>query len=164
MSAPNDVSTVVPATASQPSALKTQADNGRMCPQLAAVKKISHRQEVAVANLIKFPTMTQAARASKVSERTLRRWLQRPQFAARFQAAKQAILQRTVDSLLCGSERAARQLVKLATDPKVSDGARVRACVKTLELVVKQVQIREIERRLAEIEVALKRMPAKRAW
>lgn len=90
--------------------------------------------------------------------------MSRPAFAQRFEAAKRAVIERTVDNLLRGSERCASELVKLATNPSVSEGARVRACTKAIEFAIKATQLRAIEERLAQIESRLKlQQPVRRA-
>jgi hypothetical protein len=156
-----------PVTRLQPAGVAgAQAVSDRKCPEATGrTKRISRRarrEELAIANLMVFPTIDQAATATKVSEKTLRRWLAEPRFANRFRSAKRALLDRATDTLLRGADQCAVTLVKLANDKTIAAGARVRACTKTIELVVKAIQCSQIEERLTQLEAGLKRMEATR--
>ena len=133
----------------------------RMCPKATGrVKRISRharREELAISNLLTFPTLGQAATATRVSERTMRRWLMRPEFAKRFRAAKRNVLDAVVDTLLRGADQCASGLVKLAADKRIPAPVRARASVKVIELVVKAVAIADLEERLARVEETLAR-------
>jgi hypothetical protein len=156
-----------PVTHLQPALIAgTQVVSDRKCPEVTGhTKRISRRarrEELAIANLLTFPTIDQAATATRVSEKTLRRWLADPRFANRFRSAKRTLLDRATDTLLRGANQCAATLIKLANDKKIPAGARVRACTKTIELVVKAIQLLEIEERLTQLEAGLKRMESRR--
>ena len=139
--------------------VETPAVNVRTCPDSTArTKKNSRharREELAISNLLSLPTISQAASATRISEKTLRRWLAQPLFARRFRSAKRALLDQAVDTLLRNADQCAQVLVGVASNKKIMASARVRAAVKTLEFVVKAVAISEIEERLTRIEAAL---------
>lgn len=117
----------------------------------------TRREELAISNLLSFPTISQAATATRINEKTLRRWLAQPLFARRFRSAKRALLDQATDTLLRNADQCAQVLVGVAINRKAMASARVRAAVKSLELVIKAVAISEIEERLSAIETTLQR-------
>ena len=79
MSAPGDrehpSQAFEPPSSSGP-ALKTHAMSPHARPEgPVREKRITGRQEVAISNLLIFPTIVKAAEATHINERTLRRWL-----------------------------------------------------------------------------------------
>jgi hypothetical protein len=56
-------------------------------------------KEQAVAALLAEPTIVAAARSLKISERTLRRWLEDPEFHSAYRAAKRAVHDDALDRL-----------------------------------------------------------------
>ena len=60
------------------------------CPQMTAEKdnsRLTRRQEQAIGALLLEPTIARAAQSAAISERTLRRWLERDNFRAAFMVA-----------------------------------------------------------------------------
>ena len=53
-----------------------------MSGNVRSEKKLNRRQEAALVALLAEPTYTAAAARARVSEKTLRRWLKRPEFQA----------------------------------------------------------------------------------
>jgi transposase len=151
-----------PVSGSQPArAADAKPVDGRICPETTARKKKNschgRREELAILHLLTSHSIEEAAERSRCSERTLRRWLQQPAFAAEFKKAKRILLDQAMDRLLRNADRCADTLVQLATNRKVTASARVRACVKVIELAVKTNAIAQVEERLSQVEAALQK-------
>jgi hypothetical protein len=69
----------------------------RRCPQMTGHgSKFERKAEQAIAALLTRPSIEDAARVAGVSEKTIRRWLQEPQFNARYlQARRDSVHQAT---------------------------------------------------------------------
>lgn len=66
---------------------------------MSGSKQLSARQEKALAALLAGPTHKAAAATAGVSEATLRRWLQQPEFKAAYRQARLNVLEHAVGRL-----------------------------------------------------------------
>jgi hypothetical protein len=69
-------------------------------------EKLTRKEEQAIAALLTHPTINAAAKAIKVSEATLWRWLQLPAFQRRYRAARAASVAHAIMRLQQVSARA----------------------------------------------------------
>jgi hypothetical protein len=113
-------------------------------------EKLTRLQEAAIGALLANTSITKAAAAIHVNEKTLRTWLKQPHFQQAHQAARQEALQKTVDGLLARTEKA------LATLDRGMDGEasvpEIRAAAIILDHILKGVELVDHGRRLAAIE------------
>jgi hypothetical protein len=120
--------------------------------------KTSHlqgREARAVTALLAAPTIVEAARQAGVSGRTLRRWLDRPDFQAKVRQAETEAIGQAARLLACRSANAVEVLHEIQNDPTVPPAARVRAAMAILELVMRLREVALIEARLEALERAL---------
>jgi hypothetical protein len=115
-------------------------------------EKRSRREEAAILALLAQPTLETAAREAKVSAATLYRWLKDPAFQARYRAARREALSQAIGRLQAESGSVAEALLSIATDPEQPASARVSAAVKVLEMGVKNIELEELEARIAALE------------
>jgi hypothetical protein len=95
-------------------------------------EKLSRKQEQAVAALLTEASIGDAARAAGVGDKTLRRWLALPAFAAAYRRTRRELLETAVGRIQAATGTAVDTLLAVAkTGEKDSD--RVRAAVALLE-------------------------------
>ncbi len=119
--------------------------------------KLTGRQARAIAALLKEKDVSAAAKAAKVGERTLYRWLtEDAAFQRELQAAEGRAISGAVRRLadLTGTAVETLRGVMLATDAPLS--AKVRAADIVLSRLLDLRQMVDFEARLADLEDALK--------
>jgi len=107
---------------------------------------------VAIAALLKCPTVEAAAQVTEIPASTLRRWRTKPRFATALCRAQEEILQGVINELRTAGTAAATTLRKIAGDTKSPPAARVRASVAIINLLLKAHQVEVIEMRLTALE------------
>lgn len=116
-------------------------------------ENVRHRGENAVLLALAIgSTMTDAACAGGVSERTVRRWMTDPTFAARVAELRAELLGRTVGALVDASLDAVATLRACLTAK--SEAIRVRAATALLNALVVVRESVDLEQRLAALEAA----------
>jgi len=115
---------------------------------------LSPKEVVFVEELAKGSPSCQAARVAGISERTARRWRQRPEILAATRARVNDSLATARAILAQGSATAARQLVELCENAE-PDAARVAACRSVLEAASDGCQIEDLAAALSELEARL---------
>jgi hypothetical protein len=114
--------------------------------------KQRRKRELAISALLNASTLKAAAGVVGLSERTLKRWLRMPDFAAEYSEAKTALLQLATAKLRRQSGAAVDVLVDIAADEEASAGSRVIAASRILELAIKAHEIECVEARIAKLE------------
>jgi hypothetical protein len=107
---------------------------------------------IAVGALLKCPTVEQAAQVSEIPVSTLRRWRQRPEFAAKLCDAQAEILQGAINELRGAGADAARTLASIVRDSNAPAAARVRASIAVVNLLLKAHDAEVLEFRLRRLE------------
>lgn len=121
-------------------------DVGRAEPVLAA-----HKARV-LAALLGAPTITAAAKAAGVGERTLRRWLAEPAFRDAYAAARREAMQQASARLQDSAFAAVETLRQLAADENVPASARVAAARAILEQAARAAETEDLGARVARLE------------
>jgi transposase-like protein len=116
--------------------------------------KFGRKKEQAVAALLSQRSIEEAARATGVSERTLRRWLQIPEFRDFYRQARGETVTQAAARLQLGSGAAATTLLKVMLDPNVPASSKVRAAQCVLELGLKGLELEDLEIRIARLEAS----------
>lgn len=119
--------------------------------------RFGRRMTIAIAALLKCPTVEQAAQVAAIPASTLRRWRAKPEFAQQLLDAQAEILQGTINELRGGGADAAKTLRAIANDPKGAVPGRVRACGLILNLLLRHHEHEVLEARMTAIEAALQR-------
>jgi hypothetical protein len=104
-------------------------------------------------------TSCQASKAVGVTDRTGRRWRQRPEIQAAIRARLNDSMSAARAILACGAARAAKGLVDMADGSEPAEAARCSAARAVVEGASRLVEIEEIQTRLAEIEARQGQQP-----
>lgn len=119
---------------------------------MAGTGKMTRRKEIAISNLLKLPTVSEAAEATGIGERTLWRWLQDPSFQEAYRKARRETVSQAVARLQKETSQAVEALAAVMGDAEAPATARVSAARAVLELAIKAIEIEDIEARIAELE------------
>ena len=99
-------------------------------------------------------SVQKAAAALGMSEVTVWRWTQKPEFQEAYSEVRREALSRSGGRLLHGSGAAAATLLKLMLDPSAPAAVRVRAAEGVLEHAEKTFELEEVDVRLKRLEQA----------
>jgi transposase-like protein len=113
--------------------------------------KLSPRQRIAAAALIAAPSVAQAASAANVTERTLYRWLELPEFRALVSQLESRIINSTVHSLV-NIQQEAIDIVSDLSRHSDNDSVKLRAAKVLLDTLLKLRVQQTFEERLADLE------------
>jgi hypothetical protein len=117
--------------------------------------ELSARQEAAIASLLLYPTVREAAKHCKIPESTLYRWMTFPLFSGALRAAKDAALGQSLSTLQSASGTAVTTLLMLMTKPKVLDSVKLGAARSLLEFALRGKEAADLDKRIAELEARL---------
>ncbi|MFE3940590.1 hypothetical protein ACFXPV_01710 [Streptomyces sp. NPDC059118] len=112
----------------------------------------SKNRPAAVVALARGNTAEQAAREAGVSGRTIRRWMEEPEFGRQVMATRTELLQLAVGQLAAASTKAVATLVDALDNEKGQ--ARVQAARVLLDAVPALRESLDLEQRLAALEAA----------
>jgi hypothetical protein len=101
-------------------------------------------------------TIKEAAEQSRVSERSIMRWLKEPEFQTQYQAAKSELLQATVNRLRTVAMDAVTTLHVVATEESNPPASRVSAGRAILEMLLRAVEVEDLCKRLDRLERSVK--------
>ncbi len=128
-------------------------------------EKFGRKEEQAIVALLTRPTVAEAAKACAVSEVTLWRWMQQPEFTERYRAARRQVLEQAIAQLQQASGEAVETLRRNLTCTVAS--VEVRAALAIIDQAVKGAEVLDLETRIAALETtaaeAVSRKGA-RAW
>ena len=110
------------------------------------------REARAIAALISQPTATAAAAAAGVGDRTLRRWMARPDFSRRLRTAQNEVLDQAFGTLRVATVEAVAALREIVGDQAGAKSARVAAARVVLDGARRAFQMEELEQRLQALE------------
>jgi hypothetical protein len=100
----------------------------RRRPQMSGHgEKQTRKQQAAIAALLTAPTIPAAAAQIGVNERTLRRWLQLPEFRAAYRQARRELLEGAINRMQSASGAAVDTLLAVATNTEAKAADRLRA-------------------------------------
>ncbi len=116
--------------------------------------KFGRKMEAAIAALLTRPSIEDAARVAGVGEKTIRRWLQEPEFRAEYRKARRESVGQTTARLQQATGAAGATVLKLMTDPNVPAAVRLRAAECVLDRATKSLEMEDMEDRIAELERA----------
>jgi hypothetical protein len=128
----------------------------------AVGEKLTPKQERALVALLDCGEIKKAAEIAEVGEVTLWRWLQSPEFQARYRAARRQLVETAIAQLQSDCTVAARVLREVAEDRGAPASSRVAAARAIIEQSVSAVQLTDLQERLEEVERLLHEQEAKR--
>ncbi|MFC1992220.1 hypothetical protein ACFLV3_00220 [Chloroflexota bacterium] len=116
--------------------------------------KLPFKQEDIISALLIQPTMEKAANAAHVSISTVRRYMQLPEFRARYLEARRQVLESAMSSLQQVTNLAVNTLVRnlACGNPSVE----VRAAMGIFDQSLKAMELFDLENRLNILEKTLK--------
>jgi phage terminase small subunit len=107
-----------------------------------------------ISELIAGHTITTAARTAGISEGTARRRMRDPAFRAKVTQGQDEVIEAAIRALAASTEAAALTLRALLGS-KTTDSVRLNAATRIIELTESLRTSRQVEERLAAIEVLL---------
>ena len=118
----------------------------------AAGGKRLRREEAAIAGLLSEPTIAGAAAKAGVSESTLVRWLQEPDFKAKHRAARRSVVETAIGRLQQAATEAVDTLARNLScgTPAVEVGA----AKAVLDQAIKGVELIDLAERVEALEQA----------
>jgi hypothetical protein len=114
--------------------------------------KFGRRQEAAIAALLTQGSIEKAARVAEVSPRALFRWLQVPEFQAKYQKAQRDAFSQSIALLQKGSSAAVATLYNVMAEKGTPASVRVRAadCFLNHAMKASEIEAREAPAPAAE--------------
>lgn len=117
---------------------------------------MTRKKQMAVAALIRAPTIDAAAQAAGVGYSTLRRWLKEDQeFREAYQTALEELLSDAATQAKQGLSPALEALREIAEDQDSPAAARVQAARSIIDGALKLTEAAEIVKRLEALEQSL---------
>jgi hypothetical protein len=115
-------------------------------------KNLGRRKQEAIVALLSTRTTEEAARAVKVTAKTILRWQKEPEFDAAYRAAKRAAFGQSIARMHYLSSSAVSTLGKIMLDASTPPATRVRAADSILNHTVKAMETEDFEARVSELE------------
>jgi phage terminase small subunit len=122
-------------------------------------ESLSARETSFVDALAAGATPREAATQVGISDRTGRRWRQKPEIQAAVRSRLNDSIAVAKSILASGAAKAATGLVAMASGEAEADAARVSACRATVEGATKLCELDELQARLSELESRLSEQP-----
>ena len=115
-------------------------------------QKLSAKQEAALVALLAQPTLSHAAQACGLNEKTLRRWLKQPVFAEEYRTLRRQMTQQAIAQAQQVSGQAVLVLRALMMSNDAPASARVAAARSILELAMKGLETEDLLQRIEALE------------
>jgi hypothetical protein len=123
-----------------------------MTTKKRTAKGQTRKREQAIASLLEARTLKEAAEASRVSLRTLMRWLAEPAFLEEYRQAKGALLLAAAGRLNAAAGLAVAVLMKVARDELSPAAARVGAARAILDAAQRDREEDNLAARISKLE------------
>lgn len=118
-------------------------------------QKLSRHGEKVLAALLKFSTISEAARETGISESTIFRWLQNEDFLERYREAQRTVVDEAIGTLQAATTKAVTTLIRNLDNESAFVANRAAQII--LSQALKAVELNEILERLGKLERALTR-------
>jgi hypothetical protein len=115
--------------------------------------KLSRKQDDAIAALLSTSSIKDAAKACGVSDASLWRWLQLPDFAAAYRLARRQVVERAVSELQAACGEAVETLKRNLHCEQAA--VEIRAAQIILEQAIKGVELIDLQERVERLESLL---------
>ena len=117
--------------------------------------KRRYKTEQAIAALLGCPTLEEAAAATGVAARTLRRWLHEPDFRAQYLEARRHVYSHAIALAQHALSTGVEVLLGILNDADAPASARVAAFGRLEDMARRGIEIEDLEIRLASLEAQL---------
>lgn len=114
--------------------------------------KKRRKRELAIAGLIECDSQTEAAKRAGIAARTLRAWMQEPDFIEAWRKARRRILESSIGRLQGVTADAVKALHSICLDKDASPSARVRAAAEILGFAMRGAEVTDLAERIEELE------------
>ncbi|KJS18569.1 MAG: phage protein [Peptococcaceae bacterium BRH_c4b] len=118
---------------------------------------MERKQEAAIAALLTAPTIAAAAQAVGISEGTLWRWLQLPEFQEKYREAKRQAVAQAIARLQQATTKAVDTLESIMTDDEAPPSSKVTAAKTVLEMAIKGIELEDLAARIETLEKSLEK-------
>ena len=118
------------------------------------VKELTPKQQQAIRSLIAQPSITTAAEGAGVSERTVYRWLDEPEFKQALNVALDQSIDAAARGLVGLTEKAIKVVEGVLDNPQLHPATRLRASELVLSNMLKLVELRNQSERIAALEAS----------
>src|ERR1039457_65791 len=118
------------------------------------VTELRPKQQEAILALLTTTNVEQAARAVKITPRTLYRWQQDPEFDKAFRKARRDAFGQGTARVQQSATAAVSPVLKVMVDQPTQPSTKLRAADLELTHGAKAIEIEDIEARVAELERA----------
>ncbi|MGI5844505.1 MAG: transposase family protein [Candidatus Xenobium sp.] len=115
-------------------------------------QKLTRKSEAAIGALLASSSISEAAKACGVAERTIRNWMTRPDFREAYDQARRQVLDQVLAHLQASSGEALETLLAVCRDQDARPAARVAAARAVLDLSVKIRSEEDFDARLRALE------------
>ena len=119
-----------------------------------APNNLSPKQEKAIVALLNEHSVTKAAQAVKVCEKTIYRWLDEPHFAAAYRKARREAFGQAIAMTQRYAPLAVHTLAQVMTDPKSPTTAKVNAASTILRFGREGIELDDLAVRVEALEEA----------
>lgn len=111
---------------------------------------LTAKQQRGLAHLLAEPSIATAARAARINERTMRRWLEEPEFERAYRAGRRRLIDTVLARLQATGDEAVQALARNLHSEK--DSVQVSAAKAIIEQLVKVGELLDLADRVAELE------------
>jgi hypothetical protein len=119
--------------------------------------KFGRKKAAAIVALVNEPTIDAAARVIGVSGKTLRRWLQIPEFQEEYQKALREVHRQCMARIQQNSPAAVTVMLRMMADPAVPPAIRLKAAYGIYDRSADGSELQEIRERILALELAYKK-------
>lgn len=120
-------------------------------------EQLTPKQEALIAALLAGQSITSAAKAVGVHERTARRWVTLPHFKADYREAQARVFDEHIDKLVVGVPAVLAAMLKhIRADVEPTAATQIRSAQVWLEQAVAQRKMAELELKILELEELIK--------
>jgi len=116
---------------------------------------LNHRQSQAIIALMSEPSIERAALKAGINERTLRRWMDVPDFQCAYRAARRQTFNQAIGLVVKYATLAVSTLVQTMADKDASHHAKVAAATAILKFGREGIELDDLAGRIEAIESSL---------
>jgi hypothetical protein len=124
--------------------------------------KLGRKKEEAIAALLNYRTVEEAARTINVNPKTLQRWMHNPEFEGAYRQARQQAYSQVATRIQQSMAPALATICKIMVDPNVPPTARLHAANYILNQGTKIMEVDDLGARVTELERVAKGLESER--
>lgn len=118
--------------------------------------ELTPKQDKFIAALLAGNAIVVAAKVAGIGEKAAHAWLKLPHVQSAYKAAKHAVFDESLSSLMSGVDTAVKGIKDIAKDEEVPANVRLRAYQIWLEQAINLHKMGELEQKVEQLEQLLK--------